>query len=194
MGAIPRPVGARGSARALPALLAVAVAVLAPRGLALANGGVIQLSRAPAGPYAITVQTSPSPIQTGSVDVSVLVQRAESEDLVQDARVQVTAQPAGQPEQARAYEATHDQATNKLFYAAGVDLPTPGRWRITARVQGALGDGAANFEIEASQAGPLDNPLLLLLFVGMPAFLAAVWLARRRTRRTARPAPRRGQP
>jgi hypothetical protein len=116
----------------------------------------------------------------GVVDVSVLVQRAGTDDLVlEGARVLVTAEPMGREGQARTYEATREQATNKLFYAAenAVELPTEGRWRITVRVLGQAGEGSAAFEVDAEKSGLLDGPLPLL-FLGLPALLALAWVVR----------------
>lgn len=169
--------------------LALAFALAWPGRPGLANGGIIQLARQPAGPYEVTVQTSPSPIRVGTVDVSVLVQRAGSDDLVQDARVTVTAKPVGQPSTSSPYEATHEQATNKLFYAANVELATEGRWRIGVDVRHpTLGAGTVSFEVDATPATLLDAPLLLLGLAVLPPLLVVLWRRQRQSARARRPA------
>lgn len=154
----------------------------------LANGGTIQLSRAPAGPYEVTVLTSPSPLTVGVADVSVLVQRPGADEVVSDARVTVGTEPLARAGPGGSFEATHEQATNKLFYAANVELPTAGRWRFRVHVTGPSGEGAVSFEAEVAEAGLLDQPLVLLILV-LPLGAAAIWwLARsgRKARSTGR--------
>jgi hypothetical protein len=150
-----------------------------------ANGGEVQLARHPAGPYELTVSTSPSPVRTGIVDVSVLVERAGAGEVVYDARVLVTAEPVDQPGPAGRFEATRERATNKLFYAADVSLPTEGRWRIGVQVAGPLGEGVASFEVEASRPTLLDRLLdnLLQVVVLLLALAAAASWWRRPARR-----------
>lgn len=166
------------SASRLLIILTLILTMVAPPDAALANGGVVQLSRQDIGPYQLTAFTSPSPIRVGIVDVSVLLERAGTTELVQNARVTVTAEPvgpAGPAGRGRIFPATHENATNKLYYAANVELPRAGRWRLTVQVEGAEGKGGASFEVDASSAGLLDNPWTLILFFSAPLLLAALW-------------------
>src|SRR5436189_4752153 len=112
---------------ALPALLALVLAGPAPA--ALANGGVARTNRASAGPYAVTIFTSPTPLGVGIADVSASVERADTGDLEPDARVIIAAEPVGHAGQAGVFEATHDQASDPSFYAANVRVDTTGTWR-----------------------------------------------------------------
>lgn len=182
-GLCPLPVA---SCRPLRASLAVLFALLLSTAAAQANGGTIQMASQPAGPYQLTVVTSPSPIRVGVVDVSVLVQKAGSDDLVQDATVLVAADPIGHEGRTGTFQATHELATNKLFYAANVDLPTEGYWRIGVRVMREGAEGSVSFQVEASPASLLDNPLLLVALLATPLLLASAWwiLARRKTIRS----------
>ncbi len=174
------------SCRPLRASLAVLFALLLSTAAARANGGTIQMASQPAGPYQLTVLTSPSPIRVGVVDVSVLVQKAGSDDLVQDATVLVAADPIGHEGRGGTFQATHELATNKLFYAANVDLPTEGYWQIGVRVMREGAEGSVSFQVEASPASLLDNPLLLVALLATPLLLASAWwiLARRKTIRS----------
>ena len=166
------------------AIVLVGIAlVLAIVGTAMANGGTLQVSREPAGPYLVTVFTDPSPVRVGDVDVSVLVERAGSDDLVQDARVTLTATPVGQVYSGGTFEATHEQATNKLFYAAKFDLTAEGTWRIDVLVSGDAGQGVTAFETLVEPVGLFDRPLVrLVLLVGIPAAVALWWSFRSRSR------------
>lgn len=151
---------------------------------ALANGGTLQVSEAPAGPYRLSVYTSPSPLRVGTADVSVLVQQADSDELVEGARIAVTAEPLDRAGTAGTYPASHDQATNKLFQAAHVPLDQAGRWRLTVAVSGQAGAGQVEFEVHAGEPGLLDSPLVLVALVLIP-ILVLLWLIRRSTGRPA---------
>jgi hypothetical protein len=158
------------------AILALVLALVP--GLALANGGTIQVSNQPIGPYVITVFTDPTPIRVGVVDVSVLLQRGVGEEVVRGAQVTVVAEPVGHQAAGGSYEATHERATNRLYYAADVELPGEGRWRLTVQVAGEMGDGEVSFEVEASQGSLLDTPLLLALIAAPPVLLLLWWFSR----------------
>ena len=114
-----------------------------------------------AGPYILTVFTSPTPIRVGSWTSAPWFRTRAARRLCGTRSVQVTAEPVGHEGSRSSYEATHELATNKLYFAANVDLPEEGRWRITVQVAGDDGDGNASFEVDASQGSLLDTPLLL---------------------------------
>lgn len=168
-------------------LLGISVALTFSRP-ANANGGTIQVSMERAGPYEVTVMTDPSPIRVGTVDVSVLVERADG-NLVQDAKVMVTATPAVGPEGAASYEATHDRATNKLFYAADVPISRAGVWQIEVAISGALGEGAVGFAIEAAEPSISDRLPLLVFVAILVGLVVAAWVARFRGVQGQRSAP-----
>lgn len=181
------PQSAARLARSAVLLLILGTAILLAAPLVLANGGTMQVASEPVGPYELTVFTSPNPVLVGTLDVSVLVQHVGAGELVQGVRVTVTAEPTGHPGPARTFEATREQATNKLFLAAKFDLPTEGRWRIGVRVTGPLGEGAVHFEVEASQPTLLERPLLTLLLVVLSSMAIVWWLSRLRRKGAARP-------
>lgn len=153
------------SASSLVAIMAALSLAFAGPSSVSANGGTIQVSMERAGPYEVTVLTDPSPIRVGTVDVSVMVELPGG-DLVQDARVMVTARSMGDPRGGGTYEATHDRATNKLFYAADVPVSKAGPWQVEVMIIGSQGEGAVSFEIEASDPTILDRlPLLVLVAI-----------------------------
>ena len=179
---------ATGPARAA-ALALLLMLLLAPR--VAANGGTIQLSDEPAGPYQVTVLTSPSPIMAGRVDVSVavldpslLLTDPQQDDLVHDAQVQITAKRTGDAGAGTSYPATHDQATNKLLYAANVAVPDAGQWQFTVQVTAAHGQGSAAFTATVEPVPGSGDPAVVV-FLGLPVVVAALvfggmWLRRRR--------------
>ena len=163
--------------RRLGVAIGVLVLLAAPL---LANGGTVRISSRPVGPYLVTVYSSPTPLRTGEVDVSVLVQ--DSAEQVLDVPIRVEARPvslvegAGEPASSVssiAMEATRAQATNKLFKAAKFQVNAPGAWEFTVKVADA---GSIGFSAPVAKSTIWDRPYLLALLVLLP--LAVVgWLA-----------------
>lgn len=145
-------------------LLGLTLAVTAP---ALANGGTVRIARAPVGPWLVTVYSSPTPLRTGEVDISTLVQ--DSTDTILDVPITVLAEALDTVAAPIELRATRAQATNKLFKAAKFDVAVPGRWRFRVRV-GAPGDegGEVAFEAVVARSTILDRPLLLASLVLLP--------------------------
>ncbi len=157
-------------------LPAVALAVLVSAPTARGDGGLMRLSQA-AGPFEITLFTAPTPLRAGRVDVSVLVQADRAPVL--DAEVQVALRAPGLE---RTAAATRAAATNKLLYAALLDVPEPGRWTLEARVR--AGERAATVSCEVDVAPPLPPLLAFWPYVAFPAVAIALfalhqWLTRR---------------
>src|SRR5262245_62779881 len=85
--------------------LLVSSLILHPSSLAWADGGVPRLSERVGG-YRVSVFTSPTPFRAGPVDVSVLVQDADSGEMLPEVRVIVRAVPRGRPEAAVSHSGT----------------------------------------------------------------------------------------
>lgn len=130
------------------------------------DGGTLRMSQC-AGEYRISIFTSPTPVRTGPLDISVFVQTAESGASLPDVNVIVTLTPVDAPASRPMRQvATSDAATNKLLKAAIFELPTPGRWQVDVAVQ-EEGQGArarVGFESVAAK-GPGSWPALWPWFV-----------------------------
>jgi hypothetical protein len=151
---------------------------------ARADGGVPRLSER-AGGYRLSVFTSPTPFRAGPVDVSVLVQDADSGELVPDVRVTVRAKPRGRSGTAVSQPATAEAATNKLYRAAVFELSEPGWWDMDVTVEGGRGSARVGFAVEA--ADPPPQWWTLAPWVGWPALAVALFslhqvLVRRKAR------------
>jgi hypothetical protein len=96
---------------------------------AVADGGQVRVSERH-GDYQLTVFTSPNPLRAGPVDISVLVQHADTEAAITDASVTVELTAADRASPPIRAAATTAAATNKLLTAALVDLPAAGRWDV----------------------------------------------------------------
>lgn len=153
------------------------MALLVPPRL-MGNGGTVQLSNERAGPFLVSVFSEPAPLRTGEIDISVLVQDADTRSSIDDAEVTVLVEPQDHAGRPGRYPATRAQATNKLFRAAKFPIQTAGRWRFTVHVGSALGTGTVTFDAEVRQRTLLDRPFLLGGILLLPIGLL-FWLAKR---------------
>lgn len=161
----------RPRARLAGALFALMALTLAPP--LLANGGTVRISRADVGPYLVSVFTSPTPLRTGEIDVSVLVQDATAETVL-DVPVIVAAVPVDADGRPVRMEATRQQATNKLFKAAKFDVRGEGVWEVRVRIGGPEG-GEVSFQATLTDPTLLDRPYLLATLILLPLALLG-WL------------------
>lgn len=116
-------------ARALVAFLTLAAAFPPTVG---ADGGAV-VGQAASDALAITVFAAPAPLRVGGADVSVLVQSADAETPILDAVVSVKLSSDG--EIVDRMRADHATATNKLLYAARLEIPAPGAWQLEVDVE-----------------------------------------------------------
>lgn len=143
----------------------------------LANGGTVRISRAPAGPYLVSVLSSPTPLRTGEVDISVLVQDSAGQ-VVGDVPIAVEARPVGFDAEPIRQTATREQATNRLFQASKFDVAPAGEWDFHVHVGGAA-DETLSFQATLTEPSLLDRPLLLVILIVLPLALGG-WLLTRR--------------
>jgi hypothetical protein len=120
-----------------------------------ADGGVVQF-RKQAGPFAITLFSSTSPLRAGPVDLSVLVESSRNSTPILDASVSLQLQD-GKGEQI-SVAATHAQATNKLLYAALPDIPDAGTWdvEITVAHDADRSTVAGNIRVIAARSAVME--------------------------------------
>ena len=145
----------------------------------LANGGTVRISRQPIGRYLVSVMSGPTPLRTGEVDISVLVQDS-AQEVVPGVRVVVEAVPLDTLAEAIRHAATRQQATNKFFLAAKFDVETPGEWEFRVHIgQGDVDGGMASFQATVTEATLLDRPYLLAALILLPLLLGG-WLLGRR--------------
>ncbi len=160
------------------------VPVLLLTSLALADGGIVRVS-AQQGPWLITVFSSPTPFRVGPVDLSVLVQDAQTSDTVFDTDINfMLRHPQADVILA---EATREAATNQLLSAALFDLPSAGTWTVDVSITSEQDTATLQFELYADP--PLPKVLELWTWLCIPLialliFILHQWLVRsRRPRR-----------
>jgi len=172
-----------------------------------ADGGIMRLRQAQ-GPFVITIFTTPELVPHRPVDVSVLVQRRDSSDVILDADVDllltpppvavVTAMdpicaPGGvgflSPESAGhnadfSTPATRAQASNKLLYAAAVEFGSVGDWTLDATVKARGGSERFSCSIPV---GPSPRQLTgLLPYLLLPPMAIALFALNQFLRKSRR--------
>jgi hypothetical protein len=151
-------------------------------GQAGANGGAILFVKE-VGAYELTLTASPYPLQVGVNDVNVLVERLSDQLLVLDAQVTIVAEPLDQPGDSQAFPATHETATNKLYYHANVNFAIPGRWQLTVAIDGPEDSVSTTIETQV-ESGSAVGFLRYCSLMGLPLVILAFlfFVLSRRTR------------
>lgn len=152
--------------------LASLLTLLAVAPVVHGDGGLLRVSQR-VGDRIVSVFTSPTPPTTGPLDVSVLVQDADSRRVLSDRPVTVRARRGS-----RSLEsvATREAATNKLLVAAALEIDEPGTWTIEVDI----GDDAmSSFPIDIAEADHATTWWIAWPFAVIAAFAVARF--RRRT-------------
>jgi hypothetical protein len=152
--------------------------------LVLADGGTILFHKT-AGDFDVTVFSKSEAVRAGSNDLSVVVQRRDN-TTVMDATVLLRlerVQGDGQIMRLTSI-ATHAKATNKTLYAATVNIPSTGQWRLDADVTGGGKNGIATGEINV--LAPQPPMQSYWPFVAMVPLLGIAFIVNRKLRQRFR--------
>jgi hypothetical protein len=153
-----------------------------------ADGGKVQFERK-AGAFNITLFSADSTVRVGRTDFSVMVQNAKDHSTLLDATVNLHfVQREGKTIAEVSAPARHEKATNKLLYAANVDLNSTGNWRAEVSVQTPRDSALVTGEINVMAP---ESPLLAHwpYFAALPV-LALLFALNQRLKRKRRAANR----
>lgn len=160
---------------------AVALLLLYPGGAQASGPGTggrtIELQDQPAGPYLVTVFSSPAPPVTENLYLEIRVKDSESARVIAGGSVFVRAEPAGFQAEPVMVEATHDIAPLEIDFAAHLPLPSPGTWHITLEIDGPRGAASLAFPLQVnrtSAGSPLTWPLAFLAGLALFGTILAV--------------------
>jgi hypothetical protein len=146
--------------------------ILHPSWRLLADGGAVRLSREQ-GNYQIAVLTTPTPLRAGPIDISVLVQKAGTHELVSDGQVALKLTQRGRPGRSISQLATAQAATNKLFRAAHFELRESGWWDVDVSIDGPLGHADARTPLQVAE--PLPAWQAIWPWFGWPALVISLF-------------------
>jgi hypothetical protein len=118
-----------------------------------ADGGAVRYS-ARRGDRLVTVFTDPTPLRTGVIDVSVLIQDPDSGKPLLDVPVMVHAERIDHEQKQTSAPATTEAATNKLLRAARLNLAEPGWWRLEVVLEAAEQGPPIRFDVEVGEGMP----------------------------------------
>ena len=156
-------------------ILVVLALALLPARAAGADGGLVRHQET-AGGWRITVFSSPTPLRSGPVDLSVLVQDEDGAPVL-DAAIEIVLAPdPGWPRIAQSM--THGAATNKMQYAALFELPEPGVWSCAVSIEHGGTSATVTFDIEAVPA--LPRILTMWPWFTLPGVLIVLFVLRER--------------
>lgn len=145
--------------------LSLLCALLCPAML-FADGGTVQF-REKAGPFWVSLFTTPSPLRPGPIDLSVLLETEGTHQPLLDAVVHIVIEKNNRT---IGLDATRSQATNKLLYASQANIPSPGPWHVKVMVNRNGRQATASGKLSVLEPLP---PLLMYwpYFAVVPVFL-----------------------
>jgi hypothetical protein len=154
-------------------------------GTCRADGGAVRAITRD-GSYQISVFTSPTPLVAGPVDISVLVQDAETLAALTGTPVLISLTPRDPNGAGIILEATAEAAGNKLFRACAAEL-APGWYDISAQCGSGKEVGRVRFALEVGPPPPrlaglwpwFTWPAVPVLLFGLHEFLARRRLGKR---------------
>jgi len=111
------------------------------------HGGVVQVNRAVAGPYILSVWTQPTPPRTGPWRVDIAVMRAGSVP-VGNVAVRVRAEPLDGGAGPIETDANRDADPLGMRYRASLRLGAAGPWAVSVSVTGPEGTGSLRFPVD----------------------------------------------
>lgn len=138
------------------------------------------------GNYQLTVFSSPNPLRAGPIDLSVLIQDMSTRQAVTNATIDVKLTPADDSLPPIRSMATTAAATNKLLYAALVDLPAAGRWDVRVECIIPQTNGKTQVHTDADftmeVAAPLPRWLVVWPWFSWPVIAIVLFAIRLRNR------------
>jgi hypothetical protein len=141
----------RAHASLLAACLAAVILLVTYQPASAHTEGKMQLSAEPAGPFKMTVFSSPDPAITGDIHIAALIFVAEDARPVLDADVLVTVEPVDGEGPSQKSQAVQGDSENKLLFEAIIDVSAPGLYEVSIAVEDADGQsGQASFELEVT--------------------------------------------
>jgi hypothetical protein len=170
-----------------PAVVVLAALGIVPPANARADSDVLRFKKT-IDNVEISVFTPPPPIRAGTVDINVLVRPDPPNARVPAPVFQICAYPVGFPEKKRRADNVLTPSLDKMFTAAELQIPAPGRWQVEVDADIVNAERVGEFEIDVEEpSGRLG------LWIGLPLaviviFVAHRWLVHRRHRRVVRPA------
>ena len=161
-------------------LLFFCVSLCCVSSVARGDGGAVVFS-GESGPLRVTMFVEPVPPRVGLIDLSLLVQDRTSLEAIEayTAFVTLTRADSATVEEHEA-SMSRNEATNRLFQAATVEIPTTGSWQVKLHVDWDRSEYLFQFPLEI-QAPPARfwDVLIWILLPAIPLLLFVAGRLRR---------------
>jgi cytochrome c oxidase assembly factor CtaG len=139
------------------------------------------------GPFAVSIFAPPGDLEAGAASFDVLVQDRDSQQVLPDATVTLSAQEANGSRRTPAVQATTGDSENRLLQSAAVDFPSEGSWNLVVSV--LRGRQHSELSLPLSVARPdtgVAIPWPYILLLGLATVLLLAYVRRQRSRRSLR--------
>jgi hypothetical protein len=149
-----------------------------------ADGGRLRMHE-PAGPFVVTLFTTPDPLRAEEADFSVALERAGTGELVSDADITLRLTPEEGERGAIELQATRQAATSAFMQAADVKLPHAGNWKVMVLVKRGVESGSCETTVDVRPALPIGGQIfweILLVPFAILIFAVHRWLKRKQRR------------
>lgn len=163
--------------RSFAATLIAVLSLVAPA-ITLANGGQVRVDAETAGPYEVSVFSSPTPLRAGIVDINAQVIDRETGD---PADAVVVTLLARHPETATEIERTltSEAATEAGYRATEFELPQTGEWDFEVLIQDADDAWSVSFSAEVEEARGFGWSQLVVGLLIAPLIVFVILIAMR---------------
>lgn len=153
--------------------LATPVSLLALRpGVAEANGSVVNFVTKTAGPYEVSLGTSPPSPSVGNLHLALYINETETGALVTDAVVIVTGTgPEAAAPEIGPLQAVHMTGDTR-YYDINTSVDREGTWTFVLDVNGPAGQGSVEYQIDVVKSNPVVAILTVLFLVVLVAIIA----------------------
>jgi hypothetical protein len=147
-----------------------------------ADGGRLQMRQA-AGPFVVSLFTTPESPAVGPTDLSVMVE--EQGNVLLDANVVVTLTPENASVAPVIAHLSHAHTTNRLLQDAVVQLPDAGRWRAVVHVSEAAREASVATDLMVANHSTRRGTVWLFAVLPVCAIALFAWvqMEKRRMRR-----------
>jgi hypothetical protein len=149
-----------------------------------ADGGRLQLRQA-AGPFVVSLFSTPESLAVGPADLSVMVEEQGSSTVLLDADIVVTLTAEGTGIAPVVAHLSHAHAMNRLLQDAVVQLPRAGRWRAVVHVSEGGREASVATDLTVANYSARRGTMwcFALLPIGAIALFAWVQIMKQRVRR-----------
>jgi hypothetical protein len=148
------------------------------------DGGRLQMRQA-AGPFVVSLFSTPESLAVGPADLSVMVEEQGSNEVLLDADVVVTLTAEDAASTPVIAHLSHAHSTNRLLEDAVIQLPHAGRWHAVIRIREAGREATASTDLMVGNYSARRGTVWLFAILPVCAIALFAWVqvAKRRARR-----------